>query len=121
MSGLAEKSSLISGITGEGALWAIQINIPSLLNILSISPSLNRSYEKALIALLIEKLYTEHNILSFFGSNESIKLIVSLPLIATDDDLAFLMNAFDDIFINTSGLKRLAASKAISTISGLFN
>ena len=121
LSDLAKKSSLINDVTGEGALWAIQINIPSFFNILGISPGVNRSYEKALIALLIEKLYTEHNILSFFGSNDSIKLIVSLPLIATDDDLDILMNAFDDTFINTSGLKRLAASKAISTISGLFN
>ena len=70
-----------------------------------------RICEKILIALIIEKLYTEHNILSFFGSNTSIKLIISMPLIAEKKELDQLSKALKSIFLDPKGIKRFAIKK----------
>ena len=78
------------------------------MRILKLDKFNKRTCEKFVIALLIERLYSEHNILSFFGSNTSIKLIVSLPLIAGSEEISHLDKALNSVFLDTSGFKRLA-------------
>lgn len=105
---LSRKSSLIKSVTGQGALWAIEVNLLPFMRILKLDKFNKRTCEKFVIALLIERLYSEHNILSFFGSNTSIKLIVSLPLIAGSEEISHLDKALNSVFLDTSGFKRLA-------------
>jgi len=108
---LAKKSSLIKSISGKGALWAIEIELLPLMKIFLLDKIDKRICEKILVAILIEKLYTKHNILSFFGSNTSIKLIVSMPLISEQKELDHLSKGLNDIFLNPAGIKRYAINK----------
>ena len=118
---LEGNSEIIKSYSGAGALWAIEINpakIP-LLHPLSIYDY--RFAQKLATALIIEKLYKEFSILSFFGSNKKIKLIISLPLIAQEEDIDKIKKALESIFINTNGLNRLFAKQAINEIKNKFS
>jgi putrescine aminotransferase len=53
---------------------------------------------KLVSASVINELYNEHNILSFYGSNVEIPLIISLPLIATDKEVKYALDAIDSTF-----------------------
>jgi putrescine aminotransferase len=51
--------------------------------------------DKLVTASVINELYNKHNILSFFGSNVDIPLIISPPLIATQKDVEYILKALD--------------------------
>ena len=108
---LCNKSTLIKSVSGKGALWAIEVELLPVMKIFFLDKIDKRICEKILIALIIEKLYTEHNILSFFGSNTSIKLIISMPLIAEKKELDQLSKALKSIFLDPKGIKRFAIKK----------
>lgn len=117
---LSKSSPLIKSFSGQGALWAIEVNLLPIMKILGIEKFNKRTAEKFLIALLIEKLYSEKNVLSFFGSNTSVKLIISMPLIASEKELKHLSDALNHVFKDTVGIKRLALKQGFKTIMSKF-
>ena len=50
---------------------------------------------KLVTATVISELYNKHNILSFYGSNIEIPLIISLPLVATEKEVRYTLQAID--------------------------
>ena len=99
LSNLKNKSKIIKDYSGAGGLWALEIDPLRILSLAPIAIYDYRFAQKLATALIIEKLYYEYSILSFFGSNKKIKLIISLPLIIEKKDLKILFNALDDIFL----------------------
>ncbi len=94
---------IIKDVRGEGALWGIIID-PGLIGKIfeKMSKLLpigllgdKRLAKKVFTGSVISFLYDECNILTFFGSNEEIPLIISLPLIATKDDVDYLHKGLD--------------------------
>jgi len=118
---LLAHSPIVKSISGEGALWAIELDpCKKLLTRLS-SLKDYRLAQKLLTALVIERLYTDYNILSFFGSNTSVKLIVSLPLVANDSELKILKNSLFSLLVSPEGLNRLLVSKAFERLFGFIS
>ena len=99
---LMEKyPKIISGVRGSGALNGILINAESKL-ISSVSKLIpveffkdERFLPKLATAAVISELYDEHDILTFYGSNIEIPLIVSPSVIVTDDEIDYFLNALD--------------------------
>ena len=52
---------------------------------------------KLATASVISKLYNDHDILSFYGSNVEIPLIISFPLIATEKEIQYALRAIDSV------------------------
>tara|TARA_Y100001978_G_scaffold74466_1_gene66745 strand:- start:24046 stop:25482 length:1437 start_codon:yes stop_codon:yes gene_type:complete len=109
-------SKIIKNISGSGALWAVEINPLKIASLVPIASLDFRFAQKLATALIIEKLYSEYKILSFFGSNNKIKLIISLPLIATDLEINKLKVALENVFMNKTHLNRLFVQKTIKQL-----
>jgi len=100
---LQEKyPDVISDVRGSGALNGIILNdsvIPGLKKALSFVPSEFFSDEcfmvKLLTAAVISELYNEHSILTFYGVNREVPLIVSPSLIADEKDIEIFLHALD--------------------------
>ncbi len=117
---IKKESTLIKSFSGSGALWAIEINPSKISLLIPLAIYDYRFAQKLATALIIEKLYKEFSILSFFGSNKKIKLIISLPLIATNEEIIKIKNALESIFLSPKGINRLFAKKAINEIKNKF-
>ena len=120
LSYLKQKSSIIKDFSGSGALWAIEVEPIKIPTLAPIALYDYRFAQKLATALIIEKLYANHSILSFFGSNKKIKLIISLPLIINTKDLKILFDALDNIFISKKGINRLFIKKTIEELRTIF-
>ena len=120
LSDLKQKSSIIKDFSGSGALWAIEVEPIKIPTLTPIALYDYRFAQKLATALIIEKLYANHSILSFFGSNKKIKLIISLPLIINTKDLKILFDALDNIFISKKGINRLFIKKTIQELRTKF-
>ncbi|HJP39521.1 MAG TPA: aminotransferase class III-fold pyridoxal phosphate-dependent enzyme [Gammaproteobacteria bacterium] len=100
---LQEKyPEFISEVRGSGALNGIILNdslIPGLRKALSFVPielfNDDRFLAKLLTAAVISELYNEHSILTFYGVNREIPLILSPALIAEEKDIELLLHALD--------------------------
>ena len=110
----------MKGVSGAGSLWAIEIDPLKIKTLIPIAIYDYRFAQKLATALVIEKLYSNYSILSFFGSNNKIKLIISLPLIANNKDLEIIFEALEDVFISNKGLNSLFIKKAIEEIKNKF-
>jgi len=117
---LKKESTLIKSFSGSGALWAIELNPSKIPLLLPITIYDYRFAQKLATALIIEKLYKEFSILSFFGSNKKIKLIISLPLVAENKEIIKIQKAFESIFLSPKKINRLFAKKAINEIKNKF-
>ena len=91
---------IIKEVRGEGALWGLIIDpgligqaIDRISTVLPIGDK--RIAKKVFTASVISHLYDNFNILTFFGSNEEIPLIISLPLIATDKEIKLIHEGLD--------------------------
>ena len=121
LSDIKQRSKIIKDYSGAGALWAIEIDPLKIVSLTPIALYDYRFAQKLATALVIEKLYSQYSILSFFGSNNKIKLIISVPLIIKNKDLNILFNALEDVFVNPKGINRLFLKKAIKEIESKFN
>jgi putrescine aminotransferase len=100
---LQEKyPDLIKEIRGRGALNGILLNDKmnvALKTAINFIPSdflkEPRFFAKLVTSAVISELYNTHNILTFFGSNQEIPLVISPSLIATDEDLDYFLTALD--------------------------
>lgn len=64
--------------------------------------------KKVVTAAVISDLYNRHGVLSFYGSNVDIPMIVSPPLITQDEELDYFLRALDDTL--GQGLAKLCLS-----------
>ncbi|MDP7319733.1 MAG: aspartate aminotransferase family protein [Bacteriovoracaceae bacterium] len=93
--------NIINDVRGSGALNGLTVKRPSgFFNMLSnIVPSKmfrdERFMSKVLTGAIIYELYEEHGILTFFGSNKEIPLIISPSLIVKDEELNLFLTALD--------------------------
>ena len=105
----------IKEIRGSGALWGIIIDPGVLGKVIEQTSKLlpigalkdKRLVKKIFTASIIAYLYDECKVLTFFGSNEEIPLIISLPLIAKKEEVNFLCEGLERAF--SYGLIKLSA------------
>ena len=71
--------------------------------------------EKLVTASVISELYVKHNILSFYGANTEIPLIISLPLVATEIEVNIALKSIDQT------LERGAANLVTSFVKNKFS
>jgi putrescine aminotransferase len=94
---------IISDVRGSGALWGIVLNTEISTKIMSIISNLvpldilkdKNFMSKLVTASVISELYNKHNILSFYGANIEIPLIISFPLIAKEEEVKYALDAID--------------------------
>ncbi|MCF3101193.1 aminotransferase class III-fold pyridoxal phosphate-dependent enzyme [Streptomyces roseoverticillatus] len=109
----ARHPRLVASTTGRGALHGVFLRSgPELPDrVRTLLPAAARDPQavpKLLTAAVIAALYREHGILTFFGSNQDIALIVSPPLVAGEEETALFLRALDDVL--AKGATRLLAA-----------
>jgi putrescine aminotransferase len=100
---LQEKyPEFIADVRGSGALNGVLLNdslIPGLKKALSFVPielfSEDAFVAKLLTAAVISELYNKHSILTFYGVNREIPLIISPSLITEEKDIEVFLHALD--------------------------
>jgi putrescine aminotransferase len=104
LNGIQKKyPRLIQDVRGSGALWGVVFNTKISTKIMAFISKIiplkiikdKNFMDKLVTASIISELYNKHNILSFFGSNVDIPLIISPPLIASKKDVEYILNALD--------------------------
>ncbi|MEV3854108.1 aspartate aminotransferase family protein [Streptomyces sp. NPDC050095] len=105
--GLAEVAArhprLVKQVKGRGALHGVFLtpgpDVPAgLRELLPTSVAKDpQAVSKLLTGAVVAALYRDHGILTFFGSNRLIALIVSPPLVAQDDEVDLFLKALDDV------------------------
>ena len=113
---LKEKfPNVIEEVRGSGALWGLIIDPGALGKVFKGMSKLlpgklfkdKRLVKKIFTASIISHLYDKHKILTYFGSNEDIPLIISFPLIAKKEENDIVIKALEETFSN--GLLKLAS------------
>lgn len=100
---LQEKySDLIDEVRGSGALNGILLNkdinrfVKSLISFLPAKVFKDERFVAKLITgSVISELFNTHNILTFYGSNREIPLIISPSLIISDEEIDRFLDALD--------------------------
>jgi putrescine aminotransferase len=115
----ARHPRLVARVEGRGALHGVFLrsgpDLPDRLRdalpgALAKDPQI---VSKALTGAVIAALYRDHGILTFFGSNREIALIVSPPLVAEEDEADLFLHALDRVLSQGAVrlLTRLAQEK----------
>ncbi len=93
---------MIDEVRGSGALHGVLLNKdinPVIKSLISFLPAKvfkdERFAAKLFTGSVISELFNTHNILTFFGSNREIPLIISPSLIVTDEELDRFLDALD--------------------------
>ena len=93
---------LISEVRGSGALNGIILNsrLNSITSVMKLIPSKlfkdENIFKKIITAAVISDLYSSYNILTFFGSNREIPLIIAPPIITEMKDIEYFLSSLDD-------------------------
>ena len=93
---------IISDVRGSGSLNGIIINsrLNSITSIMKLIPSKffkdKNIFKKIITAAIISDLYDSYNILTFFGSNREIPLIIAPPVITDRKDIEYFLSSLDD-------------------------
>ncbi|WP_329269282.1 aspartate aminotransferase family protein [Streptomyces sp. NBC_01451] len=114
LAGLAARHPrTVAGTAGRGALHGLYLrqgrSLPSAVRDL-VPVRLAKDpqvYAKLLTGAVIAALYRDHDILTFFGSNQSIALIVAPPLVAGEEEARIFLDALDAVL--DRGAPRLLA------------
>lgn len=95
---------LVDEVRGCGALHGVLLNKELnavLQKAISVIPAQffrdERLIAKLITSSVIAELYTAHGILTFYGSNREIPLIVSPSLIVTDEEIDRFVNSLDQV------------------------
>jgi putrescine aminotransferase len=98
----------VKEIRGSGALWGIELNpnlVESAVNFFQkkLSGKLEifqdaKLGKKIVMASMINHLYEEHNVLTYFGFNVGNPLIVSFPLVAQSAEVETAFRALTETF-----------------------
>ncbi|MBI5741705.1 MAG: aspartate aminotransferase family protein [Nitrospirae bacterium] len=93
---------LINDVRGSGALHGVIFNkdINSFVkSLISLIPAKvfkdERFLSKLITGSVISELFSAHNVLTFFGDNREISLIISPSLIVSDEELDTFLDALD--------------------------
>lgn len=93
---------MIQDVRGSGALNGILLNpTPNMLtDVIKMIPSDffkdDRFLNKFVTAAVINDLYQNHGIVTFYGSNREILLIISPPLIILDEEIDYFLKSLDE-------------------------
>lgn len=93
--------NFVKEVRGCGALHGLILNPGTniLQQVSKIVPSKffsdSRFAEKVVTAAVIQELYESHGVLTFYGSNREIPLIVSPSLVVNDDEIDIFIGALD--------------------------
>ncbi|MFI5572440.1 aspartate aminotransferase family protein [Streptomyces sp. NPDC051740] len=118
----ARHPRLVRRIKGRGALHGVFLtpgpDVPARLRemlptALAKDP---QAVSKLLTGAVVAALYREHGVLTFFGSNRAIALIVSPPLVAQTDEVDLFVNALDEVL--DQGATRLLAGLVREKVAG---
>lgn len=109
----ARHPHMVAGTAGQGALHGLYLRqgprLPAAVREM-IPGQLAKdpqAFAKLLTGAVIAALYRDHGILTFFGSNRSIALIVSPPLVAGEEEARIFLDALDTVL--GQGAPRLLA------------
>ncbi|MFE5872228.1 aspartate aminotransferase family protein [Streptomyces roseifaciens] len=112
---------LVASTTGRGALHGVFLRpgpgIPDRIR--TALPAAARDPQavpKLLTAAVIAALYRDHGILTFFGSNRDIALVVSPPLVAGEEETTAFLHALDAVL--AKGAARLLAAFFKEKVTG---
>ncbi|MGW0466601.1 aspartate aminotransferase family protein [Streptomyces sp. NPDC003027] len=124
--GLAEVAGrhprLVRRVEGAGALHGVFLTpgprMPAALReMLPTSVAKDpQAVSKLLTGAVVAALYRDHGILTFFGSNRAIALIVSPPLVARTDEVDLFVKALDEVL--GQGAARLLAGLVREKVTG---
>ncbi|MGW0562789.1 aspartate aminotransferase family protein [Streptomyces sp. NPDC003016] len=109
----ARHPRLVREVKGRGALHGVFLtpgpNVPDKVrSLLPTSVAKDpQAVPKLLTGAVVAALYRDHGILTFFGSNRAIALVVSPPLVAQPDEADLFVNALDEVL--DQGAARLLA------------
>ncbi|MFI9024105.1 aspartate aminotransferase family protein [Streptomyces sp. NPDC053560] len=112
----ARHPDLVAGTAGRGALHGVFLRAghPALDRVLRLLPGSfaqdPRLRLKLVTAAVIAALYRDHDVLTFYGSNHGLPLIVSPPLVAGDKEVEVFLAALDAVL--EQGAPRLLAAFA---------
>ncbi|MEU4896096.1 aminotransferase class III-fold pyridoxal phosphate-dependent enzyme [Streptomyces sp. NPDC044780] len=118
----ARHPKLVRRVEGRGALHGVFLTpgpqLPAGLRqkLPTTAGKDPQAVSKLLTAAVIAALYRDHGILTFFGSNRLIALIVSPPLVARDDEADLFVNALDEVL--DQGASRLLAGLVREKVAG---
>ncbi|MFF7974935.1 aminotransferase class III-fold pyridoxal phosphate-dependent enzyme [Streptomyces sp. NPDC007905] len=109
----ARHPKMVAGAAGRGALHGLRLHqgprLPSAVrDLVPVQLAKDpQAFAKVLTGAVIAALYREHGILTFFGSNRHIALIVSPPLVAGEAEAHLFLEALDTVL--GKGAPRLLA------------
>ena len=103
---LSERHRVVSDVRGSGALWGFILTskiIEQTLKLMDSAGLLGRFSDpkigqKVVLGSIINHLYEEHGVLTYFGSNVELPLIISFPLVATETEIDSAVHALDSTF-----------------------
>jgi len=106
-----EYPDLVQEVRGSGSLNGILLNVDSKIikSVTKMIPSEffqdERFLPKLITGAVISELYNTHGILSFYGSNRDIPLIISPSIVIKNEELDFLIESLDKTL--SQGYKKL--------------
>lgn len=107
---------LVAGTTGRGALHGVFLKsgpeaMDKFLRLIPSSFAKDPQVRvKMVTAAVVAALYRDHGVLTYFGSNHGLPLIVSPPLVAEDDEVVHFLEALDAVL--GQGMIKLLAGLA---------
>lgn len=99
LTNLKSKNSTLKDFEGMGTLYGLEFDISKSFK--TIEKSLNTNnlkfINKVHVGSIIDELYREHNILTYFTDNKRVCLAVSPSNIATIDDVKYFIETLDNV------------------------
>ena len=97
---LSERYKFFYSFAGMGALYGLEFELPEVYKQLEkIFQNLDKKFFKKLyVGALIDHLYSEHNILTYFTDNKKVCLAISPSLITSEKDINKLFDPLDKTF-----------------------
>lgn len=104
---LQRRHPVIAEVRGSGAFWGLILKskvADTAARLLGRSSRLGKTgrdpqlADKLLAGIVMDHLYREHGVLTYFGTNRDCPLFVSFPLIAGDEEIDRAVAALDETF-----------------------
>ena len=102
---MGKNPNWVNAVRGRGALLGLVLEsdinpiLDKIVDLVPVGVLADESFrQKLVVSSLIHYLYEEHSILTYFGSNVDVPLIVAPTLKASNDDCNKLIHALEDAF-----------------------
>ena len=121
---ISEESRLVAEVRGAGALWGFILESSIFESAIARMNQLGllgrfsdeRLGQKLVVGSVVNHLYNAHNILSYFGSNRELPLIISFPLVARQTEIDLAVEALNETL--SRNIISLAVEFARAKLSG---